>query len=630
MNENEKSFIRPGSETHEKLLSRVKGQINESSSAMSKFYDRWRMRELEYQAYVTVKDWDEVYSSTCKDKTLSNVKKQDANIIVPYSFSTIRVIATYLANVFLGRKPIFQVGTYNARLTENARNMEKLLQYNAEHAKLVKEMTQWLYAGEIYGLGILKTGFVTETAPRTTFISDPISGAPLRASTESVIYQGNSVENIDPFMFFPDPRVPLLEVARRGEFVYWRNFVGKFTLQRAGDTYAYLDSAGEMAVQDAGNSVRNLRANGDSLNSQYDVHLVKGTAQPFVQIDEGTLELIPSEIGFSLGDGYDNDAPHKFFVTMANETQIIRFEHYAPDHQMHPVVVNEPYSIGNGFGNCGISDYLSPFQQTLSWFLNSHIFNVKGVVNNSFLYDPSMIEEKDLKSDKPGKLIRIKPKAFGVEPTLYFKQVQVSDVTSRHVDDMAQLMRLGNDISAVTDNLRGQQDSGGRKTATEIRATIEAASSRLAAHAQFISGASVIDLGKQWSLNLQQYLSEDFAIDVLGEYGAMAPVHISLENIIGDFYFPVHDGSLPMDKVALFDIWQQALQFVAGNQMMAGQYDVGKIFEFVAKLGGAENIDQFRLNHMPNEAVQAGVQAGNLIPISDIIGGGNENLSAAF
>ena len=630
MNENEKSFIRPGSATHERLLSRIKGQISESHSAMSKFYDRWRMRELEYQAYVTVKDWESKYSSACADKTLSNVKKQEANIIVPYSFSTIRVIATYLANVFLGRKPIFQVGTYNAKLIENARNMEKLLQYNAEHAKLVKEMTQWLYAGEIYGLGILKTGFVTESAPRTTIVQNPLDGSPLRVSQESVIYQGNTVENIDPFLFFPDPRVPMLEVARRGEFVYWRNFVGKFTLQRAGDTYAWLDNAGEMSVQDAGNSLRNLRANGDSLNTQYDVHLVRGTAYPFVQIDEGTLELIPSEIGFNLGDGYDNDAPHKFFVTVANETQVIRFEHYAPDHQMHPVVVNEPYAIGNGLGNCGISDYLSPFQETLSWFLNSHIFNVKGVVNNSFLYDPSMIEEKDLKSDKPGKLIRMKPKAFGVEPTLYFKQIAISDVTSGHVNDMAQLMRLGNDISAVTDNLRGQQDSGGRKTATEIRATIEAASSRLAAHAQFISGASVIDLGKQWSLNLQQYLSDDFAIDVLGDYGAEAPVHISLEAVIGDFYFPVHDGSLPMDKVALFDIWQQALQFVAGNQMMAGQYDVGKIFEFVAKLGGAENIDQFRLNHMPNEDVRAGLQAGNLVPISELMGGNNGDLAAAF
>ena len=630
MNESEKSFIRPQSETHKKLLSRVRGQISESYSAMSKFYPRWRMRELEYQAYVTAEDYEKKYSAACKDKELSNVKKQEANIIVPYSFSTIRTIATYLANVFLGRKPIFQVGTYNAKLIENARNMEKLLQYNAEHTKLVKEFTQWLYSGEIYGLGILKTSFVTEQAPRTTILIDPTTGGPLRTSTLTTIYQGNLAENIDPFMFFPDPRVPMLEVAKRGEFVYWRNFVGKFSLQRAGDTYAYLDAIGDMSVQDAGESLRNLAANGEGLNSQYDVKLAGKDSQPFVQIDEGTLELIPSEIGFDLGLGYDNDAPHKFLVTMANETQIIRFEHYAPDHQMHPVVVNEPYAIGNGFGNCGISDYLSPFQETLSWFLNSHIFNVKGVVNNSFLYDPSMIEEKDLRSDKAGKLIRMKPKAFGVEPALYFKQIQISDVTSGHVADMAHLMRLGNDISAVTDNMRGQQDSGGRKTATEIRATIEAASSRLAAHAQFISGASVVDLGKQWSLNIQQYLSDDFAIDVLGEYGAEAPVHIDLRAVTGDFYFPVHDGSLPMDKVALFDIWQQALQFVAGNPQLQAAYDVGRIFEFVAKLGGAENIDQFRLNHMPNQMVNAQAQAGNLIPLANVVGGGNENLAAAF
>lgn len=630
MNDSEKSFIRPQSETHKKLLSRVRGQISESYSAMSKFYPRWRMRELEYQAYVTSEDYEKKYSSACKDKELSNVKKQEANIIVPYSFSTIRTIATYLANVFLGRKPIFQVGTYNARLIENARNMEKLLQYNAEHTKLVKEFTQWLYSGEIYGLGVLKTSFVTEQAPRTTVLIDPTTGGPLRTSTLTTIYQGNLAENIDPFMFFPDPRVPMLEVAKRGEFVYWRNFVGKFSLQRAGDTYAYLDAIGQMSVQDAGESLRNLAANGEGLNTQYDVKLAGKDSQPFVQIDEGTLELIPSEIGFDLGLGYDNDAPHKFLVTMANETQIIRFEHYAPDHQMHPVVVNEPYAIGNGFGNCGISDYLSPFQETLSWFLNSHIFNVKGVVNNSFLYDPSMIEEKDLRSDKAGKLIRMKPKAFGVEPALYFKQIQISDVTSGHVADMAHLMRLGNDISAVTDNMRGQQDSGGRKTATEIRATIEAASSRLAAHAQFISGASVVDLGKQWSLNIQQYLSDDFAIDVLGEYGAEAPVHIDLRAVTGDFYFPVHDGSLPMDKVALFDIWQQALQFVAGNPQLQAAYDVGRIFEFVAKLGGAENIDQFRLNHMPNQMVNAQAQAGNLIPLANIVGGENENLAAAF
>lgn len=629
MNEAEKSFIRPGSDSHSKLLKRVKAQISESYSKMSQFYGRWNMRELQYQAYVPVQEWEERYKSACRDKTLSNVKKQEGNIVVPYAFSSIRTIVTYLATVFLGRKPIFMVGTYNSALVESAKNMEKLLQYNAEHNRLIKEFTQWLYNGEIYGLGILKTGFVTESAPRSTWVADPLSGQLLRSRKATVVYQGNTVENIDPFMFFPDPRVPLLEVAQKGEFVYWRSFVGKFTLQKSSDTYAYLDSIGKMpAAGDSGASLRNFRANGDSLSNQYNYSDIDD-GSPWVEIDEGTVELIPSEIGFSLGDGYDNDKPHKFLVTVANLTQIIRFELYSPDHQQHPVVINEPLAIGNGFGNCGISDYLSPFQEAISWFLNSHIFNVKGVVNNSFLYDPSMIEEKDLRSDKAGKLIRMKPKAFGVEPTLYFKQLQISDVTSGHVADMQNLMRIGNDISAITDNMRGQQDSGGRKTATEIRATIEAASSRLAAHAQFISGASVIWLAKQWSLNLQQYLSEDFQIDVLGDEGAQNPITITPYNVAGDFYFPVHDGTLPLDKVALFDIWQQALQFVAGNPQLAQSYDVGKIFEFVAKLGGAENIDQFRLNHAPQEAIDAGVAAGNLIPQSQIEGDLSD-VAAAF
>lgn len=629
MNEAEKSFIRPGSDSHSKLLKRVKAQISESYSKMSQFYGRWNMRELQYQAYVPVQEWEERYKSACRDKTLSNVKKQEGNIVVPYAFSSIRTIVTYLATVFLGRKPIFMVGTYNSAMVESAKNMEKLLQYNAEHNRLIKEFTQWLYNGEIYGLGILKTGFVTESAPRSTWVADPLSGQLLRSRKATVVYQGNTVENIDPFMFFPDPRVPLLEVAQKGEFVYWRSFVGKFTLQKSGDTYAYLDSIGKMPVGgDSGASLRNFRANGDSLSNQYNYSDIDD-GSPWVEIDEGTVELIPSEIGFSLGDGYDNDKPHKFLVTVANLTQIIRFELYSPDHQQHPVVINEPLAIGNGFGNCGISDYLSPFQEAISWFLNSHIFNVKGVVNNSFLYDPSMIEEKDLRSDKAGKLIRMKPKAFGVEPTLYFKQLQISDVTSGHVADMQNLMRIGNDISAITDNMRGQQDSGGRKTATEIRATIEAASSRLAAHAQFISGASVIWLAKQWSLNLQQYLSEDFQIDVLGDEGAQNPITITPYNVAGDFYFPVHDGTLPLDKIALFDIWQQALQFVAGNPQLAQSYDVGKIFEFVAKLGGAENIDQFRLNHAPQEAIDAGVAAGNLIPQSQIEGDLSD-VAAAF
>ena len=95
--------------------------------------------------------------------------------------------------------------------------MEALLQYNAEHSKLVMNGIQYLYNGEIYGLGVLKTAFTTERQPRTTWVLDPISGQPLRARQNTLLHQGNTVEVIDPFLFFPDPRVPMSQVNRKGE-----------------------------------------------------------------------------------------------------------------------------------------------------------------------------------------------------------------------------------------------------------------------------------------------------------------------------------------------------------------------------------------------------------------------------
>ena len=494
--------------------------------------------------------------------------------------------------------------------------MEQLLQYNAEHSKFVMHCTERLYKGEIYGLGVLRTQFENQRKRRTKAVPNPLdpTGAPLKTSVEELVYQGNTVENIDPFLFFPDPRVPMMQVAKKGEFVFWRQFVGKFTLQKSGE-FMHLDKIGTMTRDGETQSLRNLRAEGNSLTTGMDDPLLgnQDTSQ-FVQVDEGTVELIPSEFGLG-----DSDIPEKFLVTIANKKQIIRLEPFGADHDMHPVAVIEPYGLG-GFGNLGISDYLAPIQDMISWLLNSHIQNVKGALNNSFIYDPSMINEKDLLSDSPNKCIRVRPKAYGVDVSMYFKQLQVVDSTSGHVNDMSTLTRIGDSLSAVNENYRGLQDSGGRKTATEIRATVEAATSRLASHAQYISATGMQDLVTQWSLNNQQYLSREFEMQVLGEDGAMNSVIISPEAINGDFYFPIHDGNLPLDKVALFDIWQQVLQFVQGDPDMRQAYSLPRIFDFVAKLGGATNIDNFKVQALPQEQIQAQVASGQLIPAGPIGG----------
>jgi hypothetical protein len=226
---------------------------------------------------------------------------------------------------------------------------------------------------------------------------------------------------------------------------------------------------------------------------------------------------------------------------------------------------------------------------------------------------------QDLKQNGPGKIIRLKPAAYGMDVRTIIHQLQVSDVTRSHVSDMQEFIRMGDTMSAVNDNLRGINTAGGRKTATEVRTSGEAGASRLATHARLISSQGIVDLTEQMSLNNQQNLSEEFYWRVTGPEGQEAvPTIIKPEDLVGDFYFPVHDGTLPLDKIGLLDIWREILTGVASDPELRAQYNVGAIFEFVAELGGAKNISSFKVT--PQEQIQNAAQAGNAVPIPGLEG----------
>jgi hypothetical protein len=49
--------------------------------------------------------------------------------------------------------------------------------------------------------------------------------------------------------------------------------------------------------------------------------------------------------------------------------------------------------------------------------------------------------------------------------------------------------------------------------------------------------------------------------------------------------------------------------------MLATQFDTLGIFEYVAQLGGARNLGQFRVQGASNEGIAAAAQAGNVVPL---------------
>ena len=460
---------------------------------------------------------------------------------------------------------------------------------------------------------------------------------------KELVYSGNEVVCIDPYMFFPDPRVPMTEVAKRGEYVFWRSFDNRMglRLKQVEGQYKWIEAIPRTMPNNnftsKDSSDRSIRSMGQSIAGAQ----VREEQQvdPMVQIDEGTCLIIPKDFGLS-----DSEEPEKWLFTIANKGQIIKAEPLEADHDMHPVAVIEPNALGSQFGSLATADIVGPVQDHISWLLNSHMQNVRGAINNRIVINPHYIEMRDLKKDPETDdgawVVRMKQSALGMKPADGIFQMQVADVTANHIKNMETMIRIGLMFVGANENLMGLQDARGRKTATEVRTSGEAGASRLAAKARIIGAQGISHMAMMMGMNIQQKMDVDFYNRMLGAKAFEGP--LAPTGITGDFYYPMNDGTLPLDRAALLGVWQQILMGVAKDPELRQTYSLSRIFAFVADLGGARNIDQFKnmpamggppgmpgmppgmpphqVVPMPQGQIDAGVKSGQMKSLADMLG----------
>lgn len=619
-------YLAPGTPQHEKVKQYLLERLNFSERKMSAFYPRWRQNEYMLQAYVSLQDYQRMEKAT-RDGVAPGIDDSPVAINVPFAWATVNTIVTYLLHMFAGRRPIFQVGSYRAEQVARARNMEMFLQYNADVVKFIRHLYFFLMDGETYGLAVMRTLWKRETKKRSIIVPpDPsvqaVAAAAgrvaqgVRQEQEYVSFEGSSCANVDPFLFFPDPRVPMHEVAEKGEWVFWRAFMGQMQLmgEQAKGRLKWVDKVSPSdwprdSEVDNG-SARGIRALGGSVS---EVNERNSSVAPNYQVDQGTIEIIPKGLGLGT-----SEVPEKWMFTILNKQQIVQAIKVDMPSGRHPIVVAEPNSVGYSFGQLGTVDMLGPMQQLMSWFMNSHIFNVRAALNNMFVVDPTKVEMQDFANPKPGKLIRLKNTAFGLsDPKMAVTQLQVSDVTRSHLNDFQLFGRLASDLTGASDNVRGLQDAGGRKTATEIRTSSEAGTSRLAAKGKVYSAMAFTQLAETWALNAQSLLTQEFELNVLGEQSAEASIRMNSDALQGDFVFPVHDGTLPVDKLAMLEVWKEIYMGILSDPQLRTQYDIFEMFDWIAQLGGAQNIKQFRLNVVPQQQQMGMLANGAGVPMSE-------------
>jgi hypothetical protein len=221
-----------------------------------------------------------------------------------------------------------------------------------------------------------------------------------------------------------------------------------------------------------------------------------------------------------------------------------------------------------------------------------------------------------MESGKPGKAIRLKPAAYGSDVRTALMQLPVADVTRSNLADMSMLYDMGERLGA-SDQIMGLSAPSSRRTAQEIRGDQTFGPARLKTMAEYFSATGFSDLASMMVKNSQQFYSGEMKLKLAGDSARLAGedfLTITPENIAGQYSFEPVDGTLPVDRFAQANLWRSMIAEMSGVPQVVQQYDLGKIFGYVANLAGIKNVNKFKVQLMPDEAMELAAQAGNAVP----------------
>lgn len=615
--------LKPDSDFHNKLRDKVWQRANESRHEISKRFEYWREIDRTLTTYIPLKDAEEVLKQQDTAKPVS--------IVFPYTYSILEALLTYLTMAFF-QDPIFQYEGVEDDDTIGAMLMELVVRLHCIKNKVPLAIHTVLRDNLAYGVGIAIPGW-KRTYGRKPIKSTIITQSAFGEQTqfdlemvESLLFEGNSLSNIDPYMWLPDPSVASSDI-QSGEFMGWvdrDNYMNLLGEESQPDTnlfnVRYLrskkDKRSTLALDQSDRQTRHGGSN--ELNKS-----MTNTTNP-VDVIKMYITLIPKD--WELGD---SEYPEKWYFELASDDVIIVCERADHNHGMYPLAVASSEFDGYSITPIGRLEAVYGLQHTLDFLFNSHVENVRKAINDMLIVDPYLVNINDIKDPKPGKLIRLRRPAWGRGVDKVVQQLAVQDITRANISDATYITQWMDRASGADQSMQGALRQGGpeRLTRSEFQGTRGSAMSRLQHVAMTIGMQFMQDIGTMFAVHTQQYMSQETYVRIVGRYaeqltkifGGKRNTRVSPYDLAVNYDVIVRDGSIPGGNFS--DAWIEMFKVIGSQPELMQQFDVTRIFMYIAQQLGAKNVEDFRrdINQvqgqvMPDEQVMQQVQAGNMIP----------------
>jgi hypothetical protein len=605
-------IIPKGSPLHQKIVAMLSTRIRYAERARNVQVVKWQEAEERALAYLPEQEMDAIRRA---DRTRGQPRY--TTIQIPYTYAMIMAAHTYLTSVFFSRSPVHQFAGRHGEAEDKVGAMEALIGYQIEVGQFLVPYYIWVYDAMKYGVGILATYWEDEVIQfsQITEQVDPITGKSkkLQEAMQVPGYRGNKVFNIAPFDFGWDPRWPPHRF-QKGEFCWWRKVMSWAEMIKRRELGYYMNTehitskfAPSQVINQGASALIRPEIPGFILDAED-----QGHPQAFYMY-EVYVEVIQAEWGLG-----PSTYPEKWVFSVTGDlSMIFGAQPLGAMHGQFPFNLMVPEVEGHGLWPRGTPQIIEPIQQTLDWLINTHFYNVRAALNNQFIIDPSKIVVRDAEDGGPGFIYRLRPEAYGQDITKFFHQVPVTDVTRTHMGDVSQMLDFGEKISGINEQMFGSLAQGGRKTATEVRTSTGFGVNRQKTVAEYLSAMAMSPHAQMLVQQSQQWYEEELKLRIVGDLSQFSPgwTQVTPDSISGFYDFVPVDGTLPIDRMAMANLWQQLMGQLRQIPPLMMQYDIGKIFAYVANLAGIRNVNRFKLQIRPDAAIAQAADMGNIIPM---------------
>jgi len=561
--------------------------IRLSRSKMSHYYADW---DYALETYQQIRDDD---TSDIKAKK----KREPAKQTIPLTYAQVNTFVTYLTLLYTQNQRFFEYAPTGTDDFDIKEECEKIIEREVRNGFSTPVLVQFLLDIARFNLGVLKPSWQV----RTTTITPPASTlnfAQLFTDTaglqlvqqaneqiEVIIKEGTTVDNVSPYNFFPDMRLPLKR---------WQEgaFAADETVHHVREVKRMEGVSGAEFL--SAYDVASWAAKGAPRLEGLDSKSNKDEDDFMVVVVEMQRWLKPKEYELS-----DSNEDELWMIRIGNDQRILSAEKLEDANMGFTYKLAQMAPDEHSKLSDSLVALIDRLQETVTWLMNTRIEAVKNNIEKQLVVHSQYVELEDLQTRSP--FIRMKkntPIMGGLDN--FIQQLKTNDPTVTHIQDADTLMKMMYQVSGVNENAMGGFH-GGRRSATEARNVQAGSAARMKLIATNIFQSAISPLGKQLLINARQWMSEETFFKILGEdedtYNAWQTFHKDAWwELIGSEDFFVFDATSASEKTFVAQSLQElAIALMSNPEMLAAtNIDLVKIIERIQELRGVTNLKQFQ------------------------------------